>query len=605
MINPINKIYQIIALSLVTFIIYFNTLFNDYALDDKAAIYQNEVTKEGINGIKDIFTHYYYYGGLSSNTHTYRPVVSLTHAIEWQIFQRNPAVSHFVNILIYIITIIILYRLLTFLFEKRFPDSVVPFFGTLLFALHPIHTEVVANIKGRDELLAFLFILSGILYFMKKQELTNYKTYLIAGVLFFLALLCKESAVLFLVYLILVLYFFSSYTLVKSIGKSLPFLLVIFIYAVISNYVLGTEIIKDQVVFNVPYIYATPTEAFATKIFVISKYFQLLLFPHPLICDYTYQHIAYINFQDYRFWLSVIFISGLFVLACKHFKRKNIFSFCIFFFFAGISIISNLIIPTTVMMAERSLFVPSLGFCIALAILLELSIKKSSLLNKKSVTLLIYCGFTFVAILYSVKVISRNRNWKDDFHLFTNDVKYAPDCVKLLHLSGYFNYFSNPKINSGELPNDTVRKDCIQKLKRSIQLLPESFPEPYVYLSYIYLSVDSLDLAYDNIDVARRKNMNTQQMLELLNEISKKYMARGDTSFVRSDLERAGIYFHKAALADENNARAWWNYGGVCLEKGNNKEAVTAWEKVIAIDSGYPNAKAFLNIIKMKNDTTQ
>ena len=122
-----KKSYQLFVLCILTFAVYFNTLFNDYALDDKAAVYQNTVTKEGLSGIKDIFTHYYYYGGLSSNTHTYRPVTSLTHAVEWQIFQWNPAVSHFINILIYIMSILLLYRLLTQLFKIRFPGSYIPF----------------------------------------------------------------------------------------------------------------------------------------------------------------------------------------------------------------------------------------------------------------------------------------------------------------------------------------------------------------------------------------------------------------------------------------------------------------------------------------------
>ena len=97
--------------------------------------------------------------------------------------------------------------------------------------------------------------------------------------------------------------------------------------------------------------------------------------------------------------------------------------------------------------------------------------------------------------------------------------------------------------------------------------------------------------------------MQTPQMLELLNVISKKYEIKGDSSFVRRDLEQAGVFFKKAAMANDNNARAWWNYGGVCLEQGNKKEAIASWEKVMAIDPEYPRAKELLNIIKAKNDS--
>ena len=364
-----NKRYQQLTLCIITFFIYFNTLSNEYALDDRAVITENTVTQKGIGGIKELLTNHYYYGQISHNTHIYRPVPSITHALEWQFFKKNPGISHLINILLFLFTVLVFFQLCTFFFKKYSQGLFLSFLASLIFAIHPLHTEVVANIKGRDELLSLLFLLLAFNYLLQHFNIKGIKHLLITGLFLLLALFSKESAALYILYLPLILFFFTPLSFSKSIIKSLPFMLLLPVYFLIIKSVIGWGKVEDQVIFNVPYLYASESAAFATKVFVILKYISLFIVPHPLICDYSYNHIPYINFSDYRFWLAFSINICLLVYALVTFKSKNIIAFCILFFYSSIAIVSNLFVQTGVIMAERSAYVGSVAFCIFLAIL--------------------------------------------------------------------------------------------------------------------------------------------------------------------------------------------------------------------------------------------
>ena len=111
-------------------------------------------------------------------------------AIEWQIAPGNPRSSHWINVLLYVLTAFMLFVALALFFEKQ--NIVLPFIATILFVAHPIHTEVVANIKSRDEILCLLYRVVG----CREVCAPGRKQYLaMAGISIFLAMLSKETAV--------------------------------------------------------------------------------------------------------------------------------------------------------------------------------------------------------------------------------------------------------------------------------------------------------------------------------------------------------------------------------------------------------------------------
>ena len=169
-------------LFVLPFLLYYQATTFGYVLDDQIVITDNNFTKKGFAGIGDLLTTESMTGyfGEQKNLvqgNRYRPLSLITFAMEYDMFGGlNPSVSHWINILFYALTGLLLFRVLSMMFRKR-PESfwwlAIPFLTSLFFIAHPIHSEAVANIKGRDEILALLFSLAtlyGALRYMDKQK---------------------------------------------------------------------------------------------------------------------------------------------------------------------------------------------------------------------------------------------------------------------------------------------------------------------------------------------------------------------------------------------------------------------------------------------------
>ena len=169
-----NRFY-LIFLFIFSFIIYGNTFQNEYALDDGIVITQNHFVQKGIAGIPDILTHDSFFGWLKGANNDvaggrYRPLSLVSFAIENSIFGNNPGASHFINVLLYAVlgmSVFILLNRLLIIKQTQFSNLIhLPFLTALLFIAHPVHTEAVANIKGRDEILSLLFSIIAIINFI-------------------------------------------------------------------------------------------------------------------------------------------------------------------------------------------------------------------------------------------------------------------------------------------------------------------------------------------------------------------------------------------------------------------------------------------------------
>lgn len=158
--NSYTKFYNSLKflgwiLAIVTFILYTQTIGYGFVLDDAAVIEKNKFVQQGFGGIGDIFSTFYWQGYTTINDGIYRPLSLFMFAVEWQILPNQPILHHTINVLLYSLSIALLFKLLKYYFSSY--SIWVSFFITLLFAVHPIHTEVVTNIKSRDEILCFLF----------------------------------------------------------------------------------------------------------------------------------------------------------------------------------------------------------------------------------------------------------------------------------------------------------------------------------------------------------------------------------------------------------------------------------------------------------------
>lgn len=222
-------------MALVVCIAYFNILGNGYNLDDNLVTQGHPLTSQGLSGMGKIITSSYYTNA-ADVSFGYRPVAHLTFAIEHQLFGEHAAVSHFINLLLFLAAVLLFYQLIN---QWTGTDSsTIAFIAALIFALHPVHTEVVASIKNRDELLAFVFMLLAARYvhsFIKTKKLP---AWLLAFLFFSLGMLSKKSIYPMVFVLPLVPVFFNQVAIQK--------VLIAFLSCIIPAAVIGADFILSR-----------------------------------------------------------------------------------------------------------------------------------------------------------------------------------------------------------------------------------------------------------------------------------------------------------------------------------------------------------------------
>ena len=475
-----------IVIAVIAFLLYANTIGHDYALDDSGAITGNRYVQEGFHGIIKLlqvdFWHF-------SNAHLgyYRPLSLITFAIEYHFVRGNPHVSHFINCLIFSFSGFILFIVLNKVFNSF--NAIFSFLIALLFIAHPIHTEIVANIKGRDELLSFFNVML-MLWFALKFIDTKKIFYLMVSLVFcYLGMLSKETALTGVMLLPVFLFYYKDFKVVECLKKSIPFALVVVVFFIQKKYLLGTltGVIPSDIV-NYPY--AQSHVKLPTTFMLFEFCLRLLIFPHPLRYDYSFNQIPAVDLSNGWAWLGIIlFFAGTF-LAAKQTLKKTIWGFALSLFY--ITLIPSLAftILRGGIFAERFLFFPSLGFCIAivygagLLFKTDISASTASILawlkpNTKYVFLL---GVIF--ILYSFKTVLRNNTWKDNFTLFTKDIKTGKNSAQNQY------HYANQYIYLASIEKDNVKKNeyvakSIGALRQSLHIYPR-FGESYYLLGLAY-----------------------------------------------------------------------------------------------------------------------
>ncbi len=221
---------------LFAFAIYVNTIPNDYNLDDNLVTQNHRLTSKGISAIPEIFSSYYYEDEMGYK-YGYRPIVLVSFAIEHSLFGENVHISHAINVFLFALTCLLIFLLL----RKMIPNKnlLIPLFISLLFATHPIHTEVVASIKNRDELLSLLFgLLAFLSIFTIKKNISLLRLLaigIVTLVLFVISILSKNSTVLLAIMIPLAdLFFINKNRLLFPIAFSLMANAILFYFLKLS-----------------------------------------------------------------------------------------------------------------------------------------------------------------------------------------------------------------------------------------------------------------------------------------------------------------------------------------------------------------------------------
>lgn len=489
-----------LLLGVISFMVYANTLKNGYVLDDVNAINKNVIVTKGISAIPEILSTPYRRGYWITPNDYYRPLSLVMFATEYQFFGKEPAAFHFFNILIFAGCVIFLFFFLDNFFERK--KTAVAFIASLIYAVHPIHTEVVANIKSLDELLCFFFAFLSLTIFLNYIR-TGKTAQLLAGALcFLLSFLSKETVISFLAVIPFIFLFYRNENRKRSIYVTITAVVVTVVFLCIRFSVLNAYHAGE--IASIPFIdnplaktdlpYAS---RIATAISILGYDIRLLIIPYPLICIYSYNSIPFVNFGNPGVIFSLLFYISLIVFCIWRFRkdRKDPFVFGIVFFMITMSLFSNLIFLIPANMGERFMFFSSVGFTLIVALLIEKLLRKGTetdlafLKNGKVLALIIP-----ICLAYAVTSVARNSDWEDNYKLFSADLKKSPNDSKLYYYVG--SELERTIVNNEKDPakQQAILKDAITYLNKSLAIYPD-FREAQADLGAAYFRTAQYDSA--------------------------------------------------------------------------------------------------------------
>lgn len=443
-----KKNIVLVILFVLTFLIYGQSLSGEYVYDDRSIVeYSNILSDKQMLGEVAMHPYWEAYAGL------YRPTTLISYSFNFLIFGNDPFSFHLINLLLYVFICFFIYLLI----KRLFNDALLAFISSLLFLILPIHTEVVANITGRSELLALFFALLIMLEFTK-----NKINYYLLGLWTLLAIGGKETGIAVVPILAIIFYQKNGISIdaIKLYFKEISGVAIaVLLYFFLRFYALGadsflsikTSLIENQLLFT------DALSRIGTGLKILWMYFYKTFWPTDLCSDYSYNQI-----ETVHNWLNPGTIWGLLVLSTSVFllfyfiKRDKILALGAGIFLFSFLPVSNILLPIGTIAGERLFFFPSLGIVLITAYLIN------KLYKSKNKTIIITTIILMTSILLSYVIISHKRQqvWLNEENLFKSAGMCAPNSVLSLSNLGAV-YLINGDLEKAEI-----------ELKKSMDIKP-------------------------------------------------------------------------------------------------------------------------------------
>jgi Tfp pilus assembly protein PilF len=604
-------IWLLLGLFVFAFALYANTLGHGYAFDDSIVIVENSFTKKGFAGIKDLATRDFFDGiygdqNMALSGGRYRPLSLVMFAVEYEFFGANPAVGHFLNVFFFALTVV-LFFVLTRRWLANLPNFapsalVAATVAALLFAAQPIHTEVVANIKGRDEIMAMLMMLLSLLSLDK--YLKNGAGLALIGALaaFFLSMLSKENSFAFAILLpILLPTFYPN----RSAGKSTA-IIIAFSGAAIAYFALRYAMVggfgaHNPDIMENPFVNSDFSQKFGTIGLILLKYLQLSLLPLQFSSDYSFNQIPFVSLFHPLSILGWLIYAGIGAAGVWLVYRRNVYGFATWLFLLPLGPTTNIFFNIGAPMAERFLYLPTWGLCLAAGVAFVRFSKQKTLgqLIKSPWAL----PFFAIIAAYSFLTLKRNPDWKNNEILFAADVKTAPNSAKMQYYYGntlltkYLNNKTSPKAKEYLAQAEAA-------FTKSVQINPK-FHTVIYNLGLVAWNQEDGAKAAKHLETVLAMQPTHISSTELLGKVYARFL--GNTDKAQQLLETAintygrktadnysalgivyamkgepqkGIELFKQALAiTDSDPDIWQNYAQLCAQVGDKAAADKAMQR--------------------------
>jgi hypothetical protein len=399
--------WAVASLAIIAVLCYANALANGYVQDDQGIIHDNPLVTT-VSGLWRAFIHPYW--PERNGAGQYRPLVIASFVFDRAVLHLGAWWFHLENVAWHAFVCVLVYRLLCLTLSWQ-----GAWLGSVWFALQPIHVEAVSNGVGRCELMASAFVL---LAFFAHRERRR-----IAVLWFALALASKESGIVFLGLAALNDLLLGPATREPDRGRLreryIMYAGVAAIYAGVLSLIFQH---KMFVATAVTWDDATPVDRWLTMLRVVPEIARLLLAPVDLKVDYTPRTIDLVTTVTPAVVLGASLLVASLVAMVAAWRRAPAVAFGIAWFYIAFSPVSNILFPSGVVLAERTLYLPSVGAAMVAGWIAE------RVLASRPRTVAVFATALFAA--FAVRSWTRTPFWHDKRHFLIQEVSEEPESYR-------------------------------------------------------------------------------------------------------------------------------------------------------------------------------
>jgi tetratricopeptide (TPR) repeat protein len=554
------KRHAVVFIFIFSIVVYSNSLGGAFVWDDQAFVAHNTAIKTLFNApsfFTDPLTTAI--GELAQDV--YRPITTLSYAVDYFFWGLNSFGYHLTNVVIHASNGVLAFFLLSIIFGEFIPALI----GSLIFISHPVQTEVVSWISGRSSVLFMFFYLSSIIFYIRSCKESKFLLYLASILAFAASLFSKEMAITLPIILILYdIHFAGKTSLKEKIIKYTPYFAIALFYISIRVFLL-----KQVAQFAG---WGAPYTTFLTMSKVVVDYIVLLFWPVKL-CAVGYDMAISKSILEIQVLFSLSVLAGLFFTLPVLFRRVKVLSFSILVFFITLFPVLN-IIPIKALKAERFLYLPSLGFCIAAAYLLFLLSKRPNKPHAKISVIAVIIP-TLLISAYSARTIMRNEDWRDEITIGRRAFEAYSTCAWSIATLGE-NYFEAGNYD-----------EAVKYLQKAI-FYSRDYDLAHHLLGMCYMKLgrfaDAVDEFKKTLIISPDSGADVHSRLGVSYANIKKY----------NEAKKELLY---AIRKEPQFIDARLNLGRIYETEGDNESAIKEYLKIIPYaDNGYYRGIAYMRI---------
>ncbi|CAL8359015.1 unnamed protein product [Lota lota] len=620
---------EVLLLSALVVGCYWNTLWCGFVFDDVSAILDNKDLRPA-TPLRNLFLNDFWGTPMvEERSHkSYRPLTVLTFRLNYLLSELSAPSYHLLNVVLHAVVCVLFLRMC-----RTFLDKTSSLVAALLFAVHPIHTEAVTGVVGRAELLSSIFLLAAFLAYTRSTGRDHSIVWTPIGVTVVLvaaATLCKEQGITVVgICCVHEVFIAQGFTLPMLVDTFLQVLrdkacfpytvlqtllkLMVLVISTLLLVIVRVQVIQSQLpVFtrfdNPAAVSPAPTKQLTFN-YLLPVNAWLLLHPSELCCDWTMGTIPLVeSFLDTRNLATLAFYTLLGLLAYHslrygHSSAKTVImalSLIVLPFVPA----SNLFFPVGFVVAERVLYVPSMGFCVLVAHGFRVVSRKGHL--KKM-------SWMVVGVLlatHAVKTFNRNWDWESEYTLFTSALKVNKNNAKLWNNVGHalenqnnyeraLRYFLQATrvqpddigahMNVGRTyKNLNMSKEAEDAYLVAKSLMPQVIPgrkyATRVAPNHLNVYINLANLIRTNESRLEEADQLYRQAISMRPDFKQAYISRGELLLkMNKPSEARDAYLHALEL-DRTNPDLWYNLAIVNIEMKEPSEALKNFDHALELN---------------------